>query len=730
VSRARWRTRLLGPVLLAATLVSGPSAAAAAPAGPLLSRSHAAPRVTPETADATPLTVTLTSMTPGEIPRRGAIRLVGVVTNASDEDWTDINVAPFVSGTPLTTRSELAEAATTSADVAVGERLTDSGAYATITQLAPGESVPFSLRVPVAALGLGNSPGVYWIGVHALGANSDGRDLVADGRARTFIPLVPPGIARGREVPVSVVLPLRERARRAADGSLNGPTRWTLLTRADGRLSRLVDFGASAGSAPVSWLVDPAVLDALDDFSRGNPPLTLGTAATAADPDGEAGGADPATAPSTDSSPTASRRGKSRIPTEEQRIRAKSVLETFVTTARDHTLLTLGYADPDIASLARRRASLIERADALSARQMKLWGLTGTPAVAPPSGYFDPELLTEVPMSSLMMLEDHGRLTDPPLSRLPTGQELVLTDTRTAEGGPAPGPPRDALALRQRILSEAALEAVKGDDPVRPIVVRLPVGWDPGANWRQADFFAGLRTDWLRMAPVPRDPTSMYIGELPYGRAQLAQEIGTRNVTATRTLVHTSGVLGKLLVNQNPMTDKLVGAALEASSYSARPTLELAADQVLALDDTTHELLDRVKVTGTDFVTLSSGSGSLTVTLVNGLKQPITVGLQARADSPEVKVETPKPVAMQPGERTTLRLQVSSRVGVHEVTLSPVTTTGEEAGEPLTFSLRTSNVGELIWYIIIAGGTLLAVMIVRRIVLRIRNHRWREGQPE
>jgi hypothetical protein len=80
---------------------------------------------------------------------------------------------------------------------------------------------------------------------------------------------------------------------------------------------------------------------------------------------------------------------------------------------------------------------------------------------------------------------------------------------------------------------------------------------------------------------------------------------------------------------------------------------------------------------------------------------------------------------MQAGQRTTLRLQVKSNVGVHEVTLSPVTTQGENAGTALTFGLRTSHVGRLIWYIIIAGGVLLAVMIVRRIVLRIRLNRWR-----
>ena len=170
------------------------------------------------------------------------------------------------------------------------------------------------------------------------------------------------------------------------------------------------------------------------------------------------------------------------------------------------------------------------------------------------------------------------------------------------------------------------------------------------------------------------------------------------------------------------MTDQLTGAALQASSYSARPTLELAAEQVLALDATTRGQMERVQVTGTDFVTLSGGSGSLTVTLVNGLEQPITVGLHARTDSPQVKIETPEPVSMQPGQRTTLRLRVTSGVGrARRDDLPGDDRRASETGTPLTFSLRTSQVGRLIWYIIIAGGTLLAVMIVRRIALRIRS---------
>ena len=327
-----------------------------------------------------------------------------------------------------------------------------------------------------------------------------------------------------------------------------------------------------------------------------------------------------------------------------------------------------------------------------------------------------------------MLLTDRGRLQTPVLSNLPSGQQLLMSDERAVAGGPAPTAARDPLALRQRVLSEAALEATKGTAAPRPVVLNIPARWNPGPRWREADFFGGLQTEWLRISPLPDSNTiPTYDGELVYDRAQQAEELGSANVDATRTLTHTSGVLGNLLANENTVSDALTGAALQASALSARSTPRLAATQVLELDATTRVQMERVQVTGTDFVTLSGGSGSLTVTLVNGLEQPITVGLRARTDSARVKVATPDPVDMQPGQRTTLRLQVTSGVGVHDVTLLPVTTSGQATGTPLTFNLRTSQVGRLIWYILAAGGTLLTVMIVRRIVLRLRGHQWRGG---
>lgn len=668
-------------------------------------------------------------MSPATVPQRGAITLTGHVRNVSGEEWSEVSVAPFVSSAPITTRAELAEAAETEETVAVGDRVLELGV--SLGDLAPGAVRRFTLRMPVETLGLTGDPGVYWIGAHALGTSTEGRDAVADGRVRTFIPLVAPAAAResaGGPVAVSVLLPLRERVRRAADGSLERPDRWSRLTGSNGRLARLAAFAASARAGETTWILDPAVLDAIDDYAQGDPPLSLGNPATddpepGDDPSASEGEASDGPTPSEES--TEDEELPPGTPDAEERAAARAVLDGLVTAARDDRLLHVGYADPDVAALLRRRPLLQARAEELAARRLQVRGLTATRAVAPPGGLFDPDLVQELSVDTRLVLSDRGRVTTDPTARTDTGQQVLFTDARASSGGPAPTRPADPLALRQRILAEASLALY--DETPRPVVVALPNRWDPGVEWQQAAFFDGLRSaPWLRLSSLPPDATAPLQTELRYGRGAREAEVLDRNVVATRTLLRTARVLGHLLATENDVTDRLGGAAFAASSYHARPRPRVAAGQVEALDAATRATMDQVHVTGTDLVRLSGGSGVLTMTLVNGMEQPVTVGLAARTTD-GVRIETPAPVQMGPGQRTTMRLPVTSPAGVHEVTLYPVTEEREPVGQPFTFSLRTSQVGQLIWYIMIAGAALLAVMIGRRIVLRIRNHRWRDA---
>ena len=302
----------------------------------------------------------------------------------------------------------------------------------------------------------------------------------------------------------------------------------------------------------------------------------------------------------------------------------------------------------------------------------------------------------------------------------------MQTDDRASAGGPSPTDPTDPLALRQRVLADAALDLQSGQR--RPVVVRLPSDWDPGASWSQADVFGGLRQSWIKLVPVARGGTPIDRTPLTYGRAQRAAELGDPTLEAARTLLDTGDVLDQLLANRNDVRDALAGAALQAASYSARSSPHVASTLVHALDLTVRERMSRVQVTGNDLVTLSAGSGALTVTLVNGLAQPISVGLRTRTDTQQVKVQSADPVVLGPGQRTTVRLAVESKQGLHEVSVYPVTKDGSQVGTPLQFSVRTSQVGQVIWYVLVAGLALLAVTIVRRIVLRVRHRQWRVEQ--
>ena len=95
--------------------------------------------------EATPLTVSPTAMAPSAVSPRGDLALSGSVRNDSDEVWTDVNVAPFVGDTPITTRAELGLAAGTPEQTAVGSRLDAPGTFVGLGDLVPGEELDFQL---------------------------------------------------------------------------------------------------------------------------------------------------------------------------------------------------------------------------------------------------------------------------------------------------------------------------------------------------------------------------------------------------------------------------------------------------------------------------------------------------------------------------------------------------------------------------------------------------------
>jgi hypothetical protein len=137
--------------------------------------------------------------------------------------------------------------------------------------------------------------------------------------------------------------------------------------------------------------------------------------------------------------------------------------------------------------------------------------------------------------------------------------------------------------------------------------------------------------------------------------------------------------------------------------------------------------LGRVTIDGPVSVTLSSDSGQFPASLRNGLDEPVIVRVAADASN-GLSVELPDEVALDPGETTRLRLSASTdRVGSHTVRLYVATTDGTPTGSEAELPIRSNQVSQIIWIVIVAGGGLLFGAIALRLIRRVRRPRPAKG---
>jgi hypothetical protein len=691
-------------------------------AGPLVGAAPARATVRAATEAASPLRVSITTLAPATIPRRGRVTLTGVVTNRSQQTWTDLRAYLFTSPTPIRTRSALAEAAASEADSPVGERLTGASLYDGIGDLAPGGTARYRLSVRRADLGITGEPGVYWVGVHVLGAENGARDVVADGRARTFMPLLraPAAAGRGGSTRLALVVPVKEPVRRGGAARLLDVPSWQRTLAPDGRLDRLLKLSRRARQ-PITWVVDPAVLDAVQSIARGNPPLETGPTA--------GGGPTPTAGPRTIADPDS-----------RTRTAARRWLQSFRRQAPAHVVGTVPYGDLDVAAvLDSPLRALYAQATRTSATTMSSFGVRGSRAVVDPvSGYLPQRALDSVGGDTTVLLADTAVPgAKGPVTRLGGPAPVVLTDTRAGSGGPAPNSQYAALEFRQRLLGDAALHAMSSRRD-EPLVVSTPAHWNPGDAWSRARFFEGLDQPWLQLVDLPTvtagapsdgQAAGGATSRTPvYPDAERAAELPLANLRATDSLRRTGGVLARLLSSNDSVNQVLTRVALLGSSVVGRadPTRAL-----LATESTTgyvRSQMARVHIEGPPFVMLSGQSGPAQVTVVNDLDDTVTVGLETSTPGSDLHISRVDPVRLGPGRRTTVQLQVrSDDIGVYAVTVRLTDSTGRRLGSASRFNIRTSHVSTVIWVVIAIGGALLFLAIAVRLYRRIRRRKATHG---
>ncbi len=663
----------------------------------------------------TPLIITIDSLTPGEIPEQGPVQIRGSVTNRDDEAWSTIDLYPFVSSTPIRSRAALTEAAALPADEVVGDRILE--VEANVEELQPGSSSTFSITVPRSVLDayIGGAPGVYWFGVHAIGASASlPRDTFADGRARTFLPLVPPQ-TKGA-VGTALVVPLRRFLGREPDGSLSDPDAWQRSLSAEGRLRESVEFGAAAGPGQLSYLVDPALPDAVRRLENGNPPRSLEPTDEVIEP-----GESPSPSPTEDEEGDDGEEGEenSELVTPEMET-AATWLNELESVLQAQELLTLPYGDLDLAGAADHDPALIELAGTQVSTTLDEWGLTGSPVVGSPSGYLDAGAIAATAPEAPVLLSDRAFLGDAPGVASLDDRKLVIASTGASAGGPAPGDRVASVALRQRILSEAALRVL---EPGRrdPLVVVMPAGLTSlGAE----EFFAGLDVDWVDLTTLTdataRTGRTVGVEDLVYPSRQDMLELDLETFEAADGLIGDGETLQNLLTRNDEVAAELAEEALTGVSYAARQAQLSSRAGLNRSRVWVQDRLQAVEIGAPPGVTLSSATGDFVATVTNRLDQPVTVSIVARSDS-GIRVTPPETVDLAPKSRTSVLLQArTSQAAVHNVTLLLTDAEGTPLGSSDRLPIRSAQVSNVIWVIMGAGVLLLFGTILLRLVRRIR----------
>ena len=716
------------PLAPSAAARSGPDSPAPVASGVASGAAAAAPRASDQ-----PLVPRIRSISPDYVPEKGPIVVTGTVTNDSDQTWTAINVHGFMGETPIQTSADLAEAAREPLDADVGHRIATPGTFDSIPVLAPGQSASFRVRLPHSTL-TATSPGVYWFGVHVLGDNGQGGVRVAVGRDRTFLAYLPrSAVGADAQEDTALVVPVRSGVVRGPEGTVIDPDSWGHRLRS-GDLHHALALGRAAQGHPLTWVFDPAVRDVVRRLASGNPPRTLSApvAPTQGGPSPSASTDASAAGSAADSAAGAATAPSGTVPTAAtKRVSARWLREVHaVLAAGSAQVLALPYGDVAVESAARYDPGLLRHALRRSAREMQAWGLGSSPLFAPPDGRTTGDTITALPRDVDTLLDDTGVEDDTATVNGVAGHRVLLASTGAADGGPGPVDPRSSLALRQRILAEAALRLLDGGGP---LVVEMPIG---GHHIRPS-FFSGLDVPWLRLTTLDG---ATAVTSSPLDAEHLREPssegpgLGPRLYRTAEDLLQNGRTLQSVLKDNHVLNSGLFEEVVGNASYAAsrEPFLALERTRIIARWVRTN--LDGIDLAAPESVTLASTSGRFSAIVSNDLDVPVTVKVQAVSD-PQLRVSGGETVPLAPHGRTTVLLHASTdQRGVHTVTLELTNIAGRPLGPQAqdSFTLRAEQVSRLIWVIIGAGVALLfAAIFVRltRRILRARAQRRTETDP-
>lgn len=649
-----------------------------------------------------PVRLTLDRFTP-EVPREPTteITVAGTLSNPGDAAVPSARVRVRFSSQPLRSRAEMAAylAGTPGYDPR----------YRSVQQapdLAAGGKARFEFTLTPAELDI-TAFGVYPLTVELVDMAE--RQLAVQ---RTFLTYAPKGQRLPRTT-LAVALPLLDRPHRTEDTIFADDSLRQALTP-EGRLGRLLEL-AEAGHRGVTWFVDPALLDDVQQLTRSHAVRTADPArsgaVTARRP------ADPA---------------------------AAAWLTGLRTALAEVPVLALPYADPDVAALVHHgldelTGQAIDRSKALVA---PLLG-KDAPVTAywPAGGTIDADGLDELASAGVtrLLLSGSALPADPPVSFTPHAAatvqsvfgpvEVLLADPvlgqlLSTEASAA----ATAVPARQRFLAETAMIAMELPEVARTVVAAPGRRWDPDPELVGALLTSVAKAPWIRLtgldqvrAKRPKKHPAVTRSGPVYTDQHREAELGRAYLAQVRDLHRQVR-----LTAQVTGTEAFDAAVLRLTSTAWRGETAAAGRRVAQVAAAVRDRMNEISIAGEDQPrNLAGENGVVPISIQNRLDTPVSVRLEVTPDDPsKIQVgDYDRDRTIEIGGRQTQLVSVpmTMRGGESTVTVQLLTADGRPYGDPVRLTVHTAGYTGIALFIV--GGALavmLAAVIMRILRRRVR----------
>jgi hypothetical protein len=715
--------------------------------------------------------IVLEQLEPKVAHKTDTLTVSGTLTNVSDDLLTNVSVSLRVSNERIGTRYDLARDADPS--VQLGSLI--SATRQRIGAVEPGSKISFHISIPVDQLGLPNDPSMF--GAYPL--TIEVTSLGNSGTARTRLPTTliwMPDHAAFTPTKLSWLWPITDGLHRGVGDVFINDDLATDLSPT-GRVGRLVAIAAAA-HVPVTYVVDPALVDDATAMATSAPALAErgGTTASAkpgtknnppANPQTTTPPPTPAVGATTNASanPSGSEAPSGSASASPKPYRVMEGKQTVAGTgaavaagwltalkaAVSHDgaqLVALPYGDADVVALARAgldQETARARTIGQSVLSSELAAPTLPDVVWPVGGEITTQALGDLAADMVNTVVLNGQVAPPsdpnavggPRTNLQTASGTVhgvLSDPTLnhliADPGSVAGGQR---AAEQRFLAETMLITEQRPGSGSSVVITPPRRADPANSFLSTALNDTATAPWLdvvgldAIAAQPADDVDRQ--PLTYSddarRAELSQA-ALAPISDLRSALATYGsVLGSSTTDSFLETANLAILRAESSGWRTN-----TAESVRITDTVRAELTERTKqvfINDPRLITLTSRKQKIPITVVNNLPVPVTVQLKVSSlIASRLKVAPIRSFTIEGrGSRHEVLLEVEAPTnGRFQVEAELVTPdTGRPFGNPVFFEVNSTAYGAVALTIAGSAAGLLFLLSGYRLIRRVRRRR-------